>query len=568
MDAASEPGWDEAMDQAIEADIAAGTVTTEQQDLNIPDKPDDAIQTDTPHQPIAETAKNQESQETTETETPELPDELPAPTPTRASTAPALPPIPVTGLPPTEGETNPIGDTDFGERPPGPSGRNQLPPYDLEVESSALGALLFNSNVDQRDEFFGQLHEQDFFKRAHQIIFTVLHNLHQKVGALDLTTLSEELRSRGLLSNVGGISYIASLTLNIPSSVNLPYYARQIRSYSIRRQLLSLAQDLTHQTYKYDLDTDQILANAEKRVLALAEQGHDLHRFLDSETLVRKTFELINERRKNQNRYTGIESGFTDLDRMTLGFQKSEMIIIGARPSVGKTALCLSMILHIAALKRVPVGIFSLEMNGVSLMERLLSAQAQVNSHHLRSGLLGGKEVRKLAEQVDHLYKAPIFIDDTPNVLLLDLRTRARRMVHRHGVQVIFIDYLGLITTSSSSMQPRHEQMAEISMNIKALARELDIPVIALSQVGRQTEGKAPGLSDLRGSGALEQDADVVIYLHRERALNLREGESNPEDFRTELIVAKQRNGPVGVVELRFVPQYARFVSWHDAPPD
>ncbi len=482
-----------------------------------------------------------------------LPDELPPPPPS------ALPPaVPEAARPSSEAG---LPDTRV------PSQQNQLPPYDLEVESSALGALLFNSNVDQRDEFFGKLREQDFFKHSHQIIFSVLCDLHQKVGALDLSTLSEELRTRGLLGNAGGISYIASLTLNIPSSVNLPYYAQQIRGYSIRRQMLALARDLTHQTYKYDLHIDQILAEAEKRVLALAEQGHDLHQFLDAETLVRKTFELIEERRKNQNQYTGIESGFTDLDRMTLGFQKSEMIIVGARPSVGKTALCLSMILHIAALKRVPVGVFSLEMNGVSLMERLLSAQAQVNSHHLRSGLLGSKEVQKLAEQVNHLYKAPIYVDDTPNILLLDLRTRARRMVHRHGVQIIFIDYLGLITTNSSSNQPRHEQMAEISMNIKALARELDVPVVALSQVGRQTEGKAPGLADLRGSGALEQDADVVMYLHRGRAGNLREGENDPENYRTELIVAKQRNGPVGTIELMFVPQYARFVSGHDIPP-
>ena len=418
-----------------------------------------------------------------------------------------------------------------------------------------MGALLFNSNVDQRDEFFGQLNEKDFFKHAHQIIFTVLHDLHQRVEAIDLTTLSEELRSRGLLSNVGGISYIAALTINIPSSVNLPYYAQQIRSYSIRRQVLSLAQDLTHQTYKYDLGTDQILADAEKRVLALAEQGHDLHQFLDAASLVQKTFNLIEERVKNQNQYTGVESGFTDLDRMTLGFQKSEMIIIGARPSVGKTALCLSMILHMSALQSTPVGIFSLEMNGVSLMERLLAAQAQVNSHHLRSGLLGNKERHKLIEQIDYLYKAPIFIDDTPNIGLLDLRTRARRMVHRHDVQIIFVDYLGLITTNNSN-QPRHEQMAEISMNIKALARELDVPVIALSQVGRQTEGKVPGLADLRGSGSLEQDADVVMYLHRERTTS---EDANPEDFRTELIVAKQRNGPVGSVDLLFVPQYGPF---------
>ena len=461
-----------------------------------------------------------------------------------------VPKIVPSSLPPTRPE-------------PSPSRQNQVPPYDLEVESSALGALLFNSNVDQRDEFFGQLREQDFFKHGHQIIFTVLRDLHQKVGAIDLSTLSEELRSRGLLNNAGGVSYIASLTLNIPSSVNLPYYAQQIHSYSIRRQLLALAQDLTHQTYKYDLGTDQILAEAEKRVLALAEQGQDLHQFLDAATLVQKTFDLIEERRKNQNQYTGIESGFPELDRMTLGFQKSEMIIIGARPSVGKTALSLSIVLHVAALKRIPVGIFSLEMNGVSLMERLLAAQAQVNSHHLRSGLLGNKERHKLIEQVDHLYKAPIFIDDTPNIPLLDLRTRARRMVHRHEVQIIFIDYLGLITTTNNN-QPRHEQMAEISMNIKALARELDIPVIALSQVGRQTEGKTPGLSDLRGSGALEQDADVVIYLHRERVLKIHD--NNPEDLRTELIVAKQRNGPVGTVELLFVPQYARFVSWTNEP--
>ena len=448
-----------------------------------------------------------------------------------------------------------------------PSHQKQVPPYDLEVESSALGALIFNSNIDQRDEFFAGLHEHDFFKHAHKIIFMVLSELHQKAGDIDLTTLCEELRSRGLLNNVGGVSYIASLTLNIPSSINLPYYTKSIHSYSIRRQLLSLVQDLVHQVYKYDLGIEQILADAEKRILALAEQGHDLHEFLDSATLVRKTFDLIEERRKNKNQYTGIESGFPQLDNMTLGFQKSEMIIIGARPSVGKTALCLSMVLHIAALKNVSVGIFSLEMNGVSLMERLLAAQAQIDSRHLRSGLLGPKELHKLTEQVNYLYKAPIFIDDTPNIALLDLRTRARRMVHRHGVQIIFIDYLGLITTNNSN-QPRHEQMAEISMNIKSLARELDIPVVALSQVGRQTEGKVPNLSDLRGSGALEQDADVVMYLHRKRVTDPSSGyDNNPEDFRTELVVAKQRNGPVGTVELQFIPQYARFVSWENESP-
>lgn len=450
--------------------------------------------------------------------------------------------------------------------PQTPAGR-KLPPFDLHIEMSALGAVLFNSNADQRDEFFGRLEEVDFSRHAHQVIFTVLKDLHTKVENLDSTTLIEELKARGLLANVGGISYIASLTSEIPSSVNLPYYTERIRSYSIRRQLLALAQDLTGLVYRQDIEVDTILEQAEQRILSIADQGYNSSEFLDSKILVQKTFNLITERREHHNEFTGIESGFIELDRMTLGFQKAEMIIIGGRPSMGKTAFALSMILHIAALKEIPVGFFSLEMNGISLMERLLAAQARINSHHLRSGLLGNAEMKALVDQVDYLYKAPLYIDDTPGIRLLDIRTRARRMVRRLGVKILFIDYLGLIAVSDAN-RPKHEQMMEISMSVKALARELNVPVIALSQVGRQTEGKQPGLSDLRGSGSLEQDADVVLYLHRERTAQLGEDADSGEANRTELIVAKQRNGPVGTVDLHFIPHFARFVSWKDFSPD
>lgn len=481
---------------------------------------------------------------------------------------------PPSQMPPPSAQPQPVSNSlQASQHPQAPKSQsndeaaqqNKGLPYDLDVEVSALGAIIFSSTQDQRDEFFSQLQDFDFFRHAHQVIFTVLKDLHTKVSQIDLSTLTEELKSRGLLNNVGGVSYIASLTSSIPSSVNLPYYTQLIRSYSIRRQILGLAQDLNRQSYRYDMQTDAILEQAEQRVLALAEQGHDMHQFLDSPSLVKQTFQIIQERREHKGEFTGIESGFRELDQMTLGFQNSEMVIIGARPSVGKTALALSMVLHIAALKQVPLGFFSLEMNGISLMERLLAAETQINSHHLRSGMLGPQEMTQLSNNLDRLYRAPLFIDDTPNIRLMDLRTRARRLVLRHGVKIILIDYLGLISVGDSS-QPRHEQMEEISKNVKALARELNVPVIALSQVGRQSEGKQPGLADLRGSGALEQDADVVLYLHRERASSKELDPHDVENFRTELIVAKQRNGPVGTVELRFIPEYARFVSWNQNP--
>ena len=271
--------------------------------------------------------------------------------------------------------------------------------------------------------------------------------------------------------------------------------------------------------------------------------------------IINQTVDAIERLYHSSGSYTGIPSGFADLDNLTSGFQNSEFVVIGARPSVGKTALALTMAANIAVQQRKPVGFFTLEMSAVALMQRLLAAEARLDSNRIRSGMLRPSDFHKITDAAGRLYDAPLFIEDSPNLKLLDLRAQARRMKSNHSVEIVFIDYLTLISSENQEL-PRHEQIAEISRSLKALARELDVPVLALSQVRRETEGKLPTLADLRESGSIEQDADVVMFLHRERGTD-----ENLNERETDLIVAKQRNGPVGKINLTFFPEYTTFES-------
>lgn len=435
--------------------------------------------------------------------------------------------------------------------------KDKIPPHSSEAEMATLGALLLDPEA--LGVVLQYLRAADFYSNAHKKIFTAIISLSERSEAIDLLTLTEELRSSGELQNVGGSTYISSLTSVVPTSANVEYYARIVQENSLRRLMLRIASEMIVSAHNEALNSRLIIEEAEKKVFEVTDNqkrgGYRAAREIIQDTVV--SIEQLYKRKEN---YTGIPSGFSDLDTMTSGFQNSEFIIIGARPSVGKTALAMTMAANMSIEKKIPVGFFTLEMSENALMMRLIASESRINSNKLRSGMLKSADFKSLTDSAGRIYEAPLFIDDTPNMKLLDLRAQARRMKSKENVQIIFIDYIGLIEPESKSNVPRHEQVAEISRSLKSLARELEIPIVCLSQVGRQSEGKAPNLADLRESGSIEQDADVVIFLHRKKETE-RDGDhgTGVNNTETELIIAKQRNGPIGTIPLVFIPKYTRF---------
>ncbi len=436
--------------------------------------------------------------------------------------------------------------------------KDSIPPYHEEAEMATLGALLLNFSVDLLDEVQQCVHPDDFFKGAHQHIFKAIISLHEKGEGIDILTLTGELTATGLIDKAGGASYIASLTSRVPTTANVSYYAKIVQETSIRRSLLDTARQIISEAHNDSLETRLIIEDAEKAIFELND-NQSRGELKPAGEVIQKTIETIENRYRTKEGFTGIPSGFDGLDNLTSGFQNSEMTIIGARPSIGKTALALSMATNIAVKNNISCGFFTLEMSDVSLMMRVVSAESKINSNNLRTGLLRPTDFNKLTEAAGRIYDSPLILQDTPNIPLLDLRSLSRKMVMKHDVKIIFVDYIGLISPEDTK-QPRHEQISQISRSLKALARELDIPIVALSQVGRQSEGKAPTLADLRESGALEQDADVVLLLHRDRVVDRDDDDhENSSVIKTELIVAKQRNGPTGMVNVAFIPQFTRF---------
>ena len=320
---------------------------------------------------------------------------------------------------------------------------------------------------------------------------------------------------------------------------------------STRRELIKISSELKASAFELAQKAPDILDSAEQKIFRLAERN-ETSVVYDIKKIMIREIEIIDSRYKNKNQFTGIPTGFAKLDTMTSGFQKSELIIVGARPSIGKTALALSMMQHIALEEKIPCGFFSLEMPYESIGMRILSQEARVNMTRMRSGMLKLEDVKKIQDAAGRWFNAPLYTVDTPNMRLLDLKAMARRLVVNHKVKIIFIDYIGLIGTENSNA-PVYEQMSEVSKSLKALARELEIPIVALCQVARDAEGQEPSLSQLRGSGSIEQDADVVMFLHRER---LKE-ETNIQEAK--IILAKQRNGPTGDIKIMFIPSYSKF---------
>lgn len=427
--------------------------------------------------------------------------------------------------------------------------KDKVLPHSVDAEQAVLGALLLDWSA--MADVVSILRPDRFYSLQNQIIYETLQKLYTKNITGDFLSLTNELTVENKLEKAGGVSYIASLTDKVPSAANITYYANIILDRSTRRELIKISSEIKSSSFELGKDADSLLDSAEQKIFALAERNEtiDIHSAKD---IMIKEFEIIETRYNSKNAFTGIPTGFAKLDSYTSGFQKSELIIIGARPSIGKTAFALSMMRYIAVDSRIPCGFFSLEMPYESIGMRLLSQEARVSMSKIRSGTLKLEDVKKIQDAAGRWFEAPLYTVDTPNMRLLDLRAMARRMVVNQHVKIIFIDYIGLITTEDPSA-PVYEQVSEISKSLKALARELEIPIVALCQVSRDAESQEPNLAQLRGSGSIEQDADVVMFLHRER---LKEETPAQE---AKIILAKQRNGATGDIPILFIPVFSKF---------
>jgi len=434
--------------------------------------------------------------------------------------------------------------------------KDKVPPHNAEAEQAALGALLLDPDAVAHILRF--LRPDDFYVNANRNVFAAIISLFEKGQKGDLITLSDEMRALGTLDNSGGVAYVAKLTDAVPSSANMEYYARIVRDASVRRALIRLAADINQKAHDDSIETSLLLDELQESIFDVSQDRQSVT-YKSVREIVPVAMQMIEKMSRSKKQYSGIPSGFPEFDSMTSGFQDSELIIIGARPSVGKTALALNMAANIAMREKVGVCFFSLEMADLSLTYRLLASEARINSEKVRSGLIKHADIQGLMDAASRIYEAPLYIVDVPGIKLLDLRSLARRMRSEKDVKVFFVDYLTLITHENSDL-PRWEQIASISRSLKALARELKAPVIALSQLKREAEGKQPSLADLRESGSIEQDADVIVFLHREREIDKRRDERSAA-IPTDLLIAKQRNGPVGKVALQFLSSITRFES-------
>ena len=431
--------------------------------------------------------------------------------------------------------------------------KDKVPPNNLEAEQATLGALLLDWSA--MTDIVTLLRPDRFYSLQNRTVFEGLVELFRQNIRGDIVALTEELSKKGKLEKAGGAAYIASLTDKVPTSANIRYYADIVLEQSIRRELIRISSEIKADAYNETKKTTDVLESAEKQVFALSDRNQTtvIH---EMKELVKTLVQTIEDRYKRNSAFTGIPSGFVKLNNMTSGFQNSELIVIGARPSMGKTALAMSMMQHIAVEKHIPCGFFSLEMSSESVGQRLLSMEARLPGTKLRSGMLTIADFQKLQDAAGRIFEAPLYIIDTPNMQLLDIRAMARRLVLNHGVKIIFIDYIGLITTENKRAE-LWEQVTEISKSLKALARELNVPVVALSQLGREAEGSEPTLAQIRGSGSIEQDADVVMFIQRERK-KTEEGEMQPVQD-AKIMLAKQRNGPIGDIPLLFLGSYTKF---------
>lgn len=439
---------------------------------------------------------------------------------------------------------------------------DRLPPQALEAEAAVLGSMMIDH------ECFGRIIEiiepQAFYKTAHQKIFAAAVQLYERNQPIDLITLSENLKKSNQLEEIGGAYYLTELAESVPSSANVEFHARIVLEKYLLRSLITESSAIAKSCYNAEEDVYDIIDKAEQKIFSLSD-NQLRQTFQHISPIMHDAFETIEKFHHREGSVTGVPTGFTKLDEMTSGLQQGELIIVAGRPSMGKTAFCLNIARNAAVGYGVPVGIFSLEMSKRQLALRMLCAEAQVDAHGVRTGKLAQNEWAKLSMTVGSLTEAPIYIDDTPGVGVLEMRAKARRLKKENKIGMLIIDYLQLMQ-GPRSVESRQQEISAISRSLKNLAKELDIPVIALSQLSRAVEArggdKRPMLSDLRESGAIEQDADVVMFIYRPEFYGIEtDHEGNPMEGMAEVIIGKQRNGPVGTVHLSFVKRWVKFAN-------
>jgi replicative DNA helicase len=454
------------------------------------------------------------------------------------------------------------------------AGMGKLPPQAIDLEEAVLGALMIEK--DALSAVADILRPESFYKESHQRIYNAILTLFANSDPIDLLTVTAKLRTLGELEFVGGAPYIMGLTTRVNSAANIEYHARIITQSSIKRELITISSEIQKEAFEDTTDVFQLLDKTEQALFRISE-SNIRKSFADMGALMRQALEELEQKKKNTDGLTGVPSGFSALDRITAGWQKTELIILAARPGMGKTAFVVSSLRNAAVDFNMAVAIFSLEMSSVQLVNRLISAEAEIESEKLRKGNLAPHEWAQMHHRINRLTNAPIFIDDTPALSILELRAKCRRLKAQHDIQMIVIDYLQLMTgdTGGKASGNREQEIASISRSLKNLAKELDVPVIALSQLSRavETRGgeKRPQLSDLRESGSIEQDADMVIFLYRPEYYGITQDETgNSVAGVGEVIIAKNRAGSLDTVQLRFIGKYTKFGnldSYYGAAP-
>ena len=436
--------------------------------------------------------------------------------------------------------------------------KGKIPPQNLDAEKSLLGAVLIDEEV--LADAAEITHPSDFYDKNHGLIFAGMMWLFEKHKPVDLLTLTDELKRKDELELVGGSAYLTELTNYVPTAAHASAYAEMIAQAAVRRRLIKASGDISELGYDESTTTQELLEKAEAELFSVSDQStkQDL---VSLESILTDSFDRIEELSKNKGSLRGVRTGYRDLDNMTAGLQKSDLIILAARPAMGKTTLVTNLAYNVATIEKNPVLFFSLEMSKEQLVDRMLADASGVDSWNIRTGNLSDEDFAKLSEAMGEMAEAPIYIDDTPGLSVLEMRTKARRIAHENQLGLIIVDYLQLMQANGNHNGNRVQEVSEISRGLKLIARELNVPLIALSQLSRSVESRTPPipqLADLRESGSIEQDADIVSFIYRPGYYE----PDNPEVQNiTDLIIAKHRNGPVGKVQLYFHPERLRFMS-------
>jgi len=443
----------------------------------------------------------------------------------------------------------------------------RVPPQAVDLEEVILGALMLEQNA--LNTVIDILQPDTFYKEAHRYIFEAIQALFARSSPIDMLTVIEELKKQGKLELVGGAYYVTYLTNRVVSSANIEYHARIVAQKYIQRRLIEISTEIINDSFEESTDVFDLLDSAEDKLFRINEEN--LKRKTNGMAqLLRSARDLVETASKNESSLSGVPSGFKSLDSVTAGWQPSDLIIIAARPGMGKTAFVLSMARNMAMAREVPVALFSLEMSAIQLVMRLIASESKISSERLRTGKLTSQEWKSLNDNMDNLSKAKLYIDDTPALSVFELRAKARRLKQQHNIQCVVVDYLQLMTSKVEKNANREVEIATISRSLKALAKELSIPVICLSQLSREVEkrpgSKRPQLSDLRESGAIEQDADIVMFIYRPEYYFKEDSKEDIEQIRNkaELIIEKHRNGPLTTIHLKFLGAFAKFYEEDD----